>query len=420
MVLAACCPYPFATATLSALYCYTRPPPSKRLEQATRNFSTKELQRNKPGGLYSTIGRSKVGLIETDIDDLTATATSRTDVLAATKRAVVAKSLANHSDGILAGLLGQKPTAILPTANPACFRDPLGSRTGTPGPPKLQRSNDHTTERRSKQGGSRVRGLAAAPPPAETNAAAPRAFHEEGVERNERLRVLGADENRHRENLADNLRRLRALVGESEFKGEIRRAGSPSLFSVRELRAIGAAERQRKWPTTCGAREDGPAGDNGVQEAGINWAGAQQPTGPGEKAQQGGTAAELAVGGNVLLRNLARVLFSSMQSRIQSEFLVLGFRQWKVRNCFGVVFQHAVRHSILLERQGCGMDKFTWIVDFGCSMKRLLIGWEFRAELLRAGMLSATGATRDSSKLIMPHRRQWDNVPSRGTWMPPC
>lgn len=146
---------------------------------------------------------------------------------------------------------------------------------------------------------------------------------EKGLERSERLRVLGADQNQHRANLADNVRRLRALLGESESKDEVRRAESPSLFSVRELRAIGAAERQRKQMNTGGARQDGPAGDRGTQE----------PKGSG--APQGGVEAELAVGGNVLLRDLAMALFSSIQSRIQNEFLVLSFGQWKVITCFG-------------------------------------------------------------------------------------
>lgn len=319
------------------LLCYTHPPPKKRVEHAARNFSTTELQWNKPGGLYSTIGRSKAGLIETDIDDLTATATSRKEVLAATKRAVVAKSLANHSDGILARLLGQKTTTTLPTVSPACFRDPLGTRTETPGSPKRPRPNHHTTGQRSKRGRSSGGGLvaaeaaAAAAAPTAPTAAAPTVIPEEGLELSERLRILGADENQHRENLADNLRRLRTLLGESETKGEVRRAGSPSLFSVRELRAIGAAARQRQRPNTCGAREGAPAGDQDIHGADIDQVGVQQPKGSEANAQQGGAAAELAVDGNVLLRNLAKALFSSLQSRIQNEFLILGFRKWKVK-----------------------------------------------------------------------------------------
>lgn len=327
--------FPLTTAALSAPLCYTRSPPLKQLERATRNFSTTELQRNRPGGLYSAIARKKIGLIMTDIDDLTATATSRTDVLAATKRVGVAKSLANHSDGVLAGLLGQKPTPTLPTVNPACFRDPLGSRSGTPGSPKRIRSNDHTTRGgRNKRGGASVGCQIAPPAPTAAAEAAPAPAtampDEEGLEQSERLRVHDADENQHCENLADNLRRLRALLGESgESNG--RRAGSPSLFSVRELRALGAAEKQRKRPNTCGASEDGPAGVKGTQEAGKDPAGVQQPTGSEAQAQQGGAAAELAADGNVLLRNLAKALFSSMQSRIQTEFLVLSFQKWKVR-----------------------------------------------------------------------------------------
>eukprot|EP00752_Nemacystus_decipiens_P002143 g2042.t1 len=309
----------------------------QRIEQATRIFSTRELERSKPGGLYSTISRRKVGLVETDIDDLTATPTSRADVLAATERTGVAKSLAGHSDGVLAGLLKQKTTPTLPTVNPACFRAPLGSRSGAPGSPKRPRSNDLTARRRNKRGGSSVRGLvapaaaAAAAAAAGAAGAAPTGLPEEGLEPSKRLRVLDADESQHRELLADNVRRLRALLGESGSKDEPegRRAGSPSLFSVHELRVIGAAERQRKRPNTSGAREDGPPCDKGTQEArSIVQEGVGQPTGS-EVAQKRGAAAELAVGGNTLLRKLAKDLFSSIQFRIQNEFLVLFFQKWK-------------------------------------------------------------------------------------------
>lgn len=308
----------------------------QRVENATRNFSTKQLQRSKPGGLYSTIGRSKVGLIETDIDDLTATVTSRTEVLAATKRATVVQSLASHGDGVLAGLLGQK-TTTLPTVNPACFHDPLGSREGTPGSPKRSRPNHHAAEQRGKTGSSSGRGLVATvSATAAAGAGAGAAAPEEGLELSKRVRILGADEDQHRENLADNLRRLRALLGASESQSELRRAGTPSLFSVRELRAIGAAKRQRKRPNTGGVTEDEPAGQKGTKTQGGSGdpAGVQLPTGSEAKAaEQGGAAAELAGGGNALLRNLAKALFSSMQCRIQDEFLRLAFEKWKVRNC---------------------------------------------------------------------------------------
>lgn len=331
---------------------YLRSTFSKRLEHATRNFSTKELRRHKPGGLYSTIGRSTVGLIETDIDDLTATATSRTEVLASTRREAVAKSLAGHNHGVLVGLLGHKPTATLPTVNPDCFHDPLGSRTDTPGSPKRPRSTNHTTGRRNKRGTSSGGGAVApaAPPVAEANPAPPPAIPDEGLERSERQRVIGADEDQHREDLADNLRRLRALLDESETAGDARQAGGPSLFSVREMRAIGAAKRQRQLQNTCGAREGGVAGDQDTREADIDKARSQQPTASEATAQQGGAAAELAVGGNALLRNLAKALFSSMQSRIQNEFLLLGFRQWKVmRCCFGVALRATCKVACLPE-----------------------------------------------------------------------
>lgn len=271
-----------------------------------------------------------MGLIETDIDDLTATRTSRTEVLAAAKRAVVAKSLAKHSDGVLAGLLGPEKTTILPTVSPACLHKPVGSRPETAGQVSRARAPTRGSPERSplnlsamghnKRGSSNGRGpIATAGQP------------EEGLETSQRLRIFGADETQHRENLGQNLRRLRALLGESTSKGEARRAGSPSVFSVHELRAIGAAKRQRQRPNTGVGSADALSSDRGPHEAGVDRGGVQHQAGAEAIAQQEGTAAELAVDGNVLLRNLAKGLFSSIQCRIQKEFLLLGLRKWKVK-----------------------------------------------------------------------------------------
>ncbi len=303
--------------------CITPTPlPSKRVEDATRNFSAQELARKKRGGLYSTIGRSKVGLIESDIDDLTATTTGRSEVLTATKRAAVAKSLGRNN--VLAELLGgdkgKGKGTILPTVSPACFRGPPGSRPDTPVSPKRPPSRNDASEQ-SKGGvlsSNRRRSIATIA----------KAQPEEGLEASGRLRVFGTDENQHRENIGGNLRRLRALLGECDFKGEIRRAGTPSLFSVRELRAIRAAGIRRKRLNTPTGRANAFVCAGETQEAGPDQGGVKETA----SEQEEGTVAQLAVGGDVLLRNLAKALFSSMQRRIQKDFLLLGFQKWKVRD----------------------------------------------------------------------------------------
>ncbi|CAM9470017.1 unnamed protein product, partial [Ectocarpus fasciculatus] len=285
----------------------------QRVEQAARNFSAQKLDRKKPGGLYSTIGRSQVGLIETDIDNLTATITSRTEVLAAAKRTAVAKSLTEHSNGVLAGLLRWDKTTTFPTINPSCFHDPLGSSSPIPGSPKQSPFGRSTT----KIGRSNGRGPSA-PAAAATTAGAPAEENEEGLEMSERTKVIGVEESQHREDLADNLRRLRALLGEPEDKVEARRVGSPSVLSVRELRAIAAAKRQRLQHSTKAESADGLAAGRGTQQGSTD-----------EGIQQERAADELGARGNVLLRDLAKTLFSSMQFRAQKEFLLLAFRKWK-------------------------------------------------------------------------------------------
>lgn len=302
------------------------------MEQATRNLSA-QLERKTRGGLYSTIGRTKVGLIETDIDELTATRTSRADVLAAAKHAVVAKSLAKHSDGVLAGLLGPGKMTTLPTVSPACYHEPSRSRPETaarvdrgrptsPGSPERLHSplSPNAMGHSTRRGDWNERG---------PNAIAVRP--EDGLEMSKRVSIFGADEAQHRENLRENLHRLRTLLGESKSKGEARRAESPSLFSVYELRAIGATKRQRPQPTAAVGSADVLSGDNGPHEADVDCGGLQQQAAAEAITQQEGIAAELAVEGNVLLRNLAQALFSSIQCRIQKEFLLLGLRKWKVK-----------------------------------------------------------------------------------------
>lgn len=154
---------------------------------------------------------------------------------------------------------------------------------------------------------------------------------EEGLEISKRLRIFGADETQHRENIGENLRRLRGLLGQSKSKSVAWRTENPPLLSVKELRAIGAAKRQRQQPTTAVESADALSGDMGPHQADVDQGGLQQQAGPKAIAQREGMAAELAVDGNVLLRNLAQALFSSIQRRIRKEFVLLGLRKWKVK-----------------------------------------------------------------------------------------
>ncbi|CAN0467888.1 unnamed protein product, partial [Ectocarpus sp. 8 AP-2014] len=158
-------------------------------EQAARNFSAQKLDRKKPGGLYSTIGRRKVGLVETDIDDLTATITSRTEVLAAAKRTAVAKSLTEHSNGVLARLLIPDKTTTLPTISPSCFHDPLGPSSPITGSPKRSPFSRSTTKIRRSNGRGPSEPAAAA-----TTAGASAEESEKGLEMSERMKVIGVDE----------------------------------------------------------------------------------------------------------------------------------------------------------------------------------------------------------------------------------
>ncbi|CAM9440116.1 unnamed protein product [Ectocarpus sp. 6 AP-2014] len=285
----------------------------QRVEQAARNFSAQKLDRKKPGGLYSTIGRRQVGLVETDIDDLTATITSRTEVLAAAKSTAVAKSLTEHNNGVLAGLLRPDKTTTLPTISPSCFHDPLDSSSPITGSPKRSPFTRSTTKIRRSNGRGPSEPAATA-----TTAGASAEESEEGLEMSERMKVIGVDESQHREDLADNLRRLRTILGEPEDKVEARRSGSPSILSVRELRAIGAAQRQRLQHSTNMEGADALAVGRGTQQGSTD-----------EGVQQERAADELGAKGNVLLRDLAKTLFSSMQFRAQKEFLLLAFRKWK-------------------------------------------------------------------------------------------
>lgn len=280
-----------------------------------------------------------MGLIESDIDDLTATTTGRTEVLTATKRAAAAKSLGRNN--VLAALLGPDRGTTLPTVSPACFRGPSGSRPDTPGSPECPPSRNYSAGQSRKgvlsSNGRRPIAITAA------------AQLEEGLEASGRLQVFGADENQHRENIGENLRRLRALLGECDFKGssssssEVRQAGSPSLFSVRELRAIRAAGIRRKRLNSPAGKANAFDGAGETQEVGVDQAGVATA-----REQEEGAVAQLAVGGDVLLRNLAKALFSSMQRRIQKDFLLLGFQKWKVRYklmCMKVILQGALQQS---------------------------------------------------------------------------
>ncbi|CAN0468255.1 unnamed protein product, partial [Ectocarpus sp. 8 AP-2014] len=127
--------------------------------------------------------------------------------------------------------------------------------------------------------------------PAAATAGASAEESEEGLEMSERMKIIGVDESQHREDLADNLRRLRALLGEPEDNVEARRSGSPSVLSVRELRAIGAAQRQRLQHSTKVEGADALAVGRATQQGSTD-----------ERVQQERAADELGAKGNVLLR----------------------------------------------------------------------------------------------------------------------
>ncbi|CAN0081825.1 unnamed protein product [Scytosiphon promiscuus] len=307
----------------------------ERVEHAARTFSAQELKRQKRGGLYSMIGRRSVGLIESDIDDLTATTTGRAEVLAAAKRKDVARSLANRSDGALAKLLSPQGEAPLPTIRSAYFHEALGADSGTAGQdgivspsalgsPKRLGFHHPPILQHNRRGKSNEQGASAADETAATRS-------EQGLETSERVRILGVKETQHRKNLRDNLRRLRVLLGEAKDGTECLKIGSPSLFSVNELRMIEVFRTRQRRPDGFGlGGVHALVGDNGKDQKSVEERdGDQRRPVATVFGHQKGPAAELAVGGNNLLRNLAKALFVSIQSRIEKELLFLGFRKWE-------------------------------------------------------------------------------------------
>lgn len=263
-----------------------------------------------------------------------AVSTSRTVETAAAKRAVVATSLKDRSNGVQAKLLRPSKATTLPTVSPACFHDAPGSRPAAPGASKLLTSGHRVTGKPRKGCIASEQG----PIVAAVAAAAAAVRLEQGLETSERLKVFGADEIQHKETLGGNLRRLRALLGEAESNAEARSAGSPPLFSVRELRAIGAIKRRRQHADTLVGRSGASASNNVTQTGGTDREGVQREAGLETIVFEGGPTAELAVGGNVLLRNLAKSLFSSMQCRMHREYLLASFQKWKVSDHYGVAY----------------------------------------------------------------------------------
>lgn len=253
-----------------------------------------------------------MGFIETDIDDLTATTTGRTGnkVVVSAKLGAIADTPSKRRDGVLAQLLGPKENTPLPTVHPAPFydmsmsrprtRDGPSSRVSTPGSPSRPPFPRKPILGQTKQDDAGFDDCV-------INAVT--GEEEEGLEGSERVAVLGVNGLQHRKNVDGNVRRLRALLGE-RFQGDFGRPKSPSPFSVDELRALGAAKR-RRW-----AEE---RGGEGAGEADVEWV---------ERQEKAGVTAELSK--NVMLRNLATALMSSVQCRLQREFLLLGFRKWKV------------------------------------------------------------------------------------------
>lgn len=251
-----------------------------------------------------------MGLTDTDIDGLMATVTDQTEVLAVAKRTAVAESIANHSDGVLSRLLEPKKTPPLPTVNPRCF---LGPAVGSSPSTETKRPTHPFPKRRSKWDGHEARHRVGG---GELGSAS-EVTSEESLRESERIRISGAEEREHRENLSSSLRRLRVLLGGGP-------PGSQSPFSISELRMLGAAKRRRP-ESGGGVGRKRVHGDEHVYEV-------------EEKATQG-IAEELSLEGNPMLRQLAITLMSSVQCKIENRFLLLGFRRWQVPQQFlGLLF----------------------------------------------------------------------------------
>lgn len=244
----------------------------QRVEAAAHCFPKQALEVNSSGGLYSSIGRTYVGLTEADISDLTATKSSRNDVFAARQRAALAKSTALHGDGVVSSLLAPKQPKPLPTTNPPYFRAlggvgfpaDLGTTTATgwgghprtwapSGSPKRSPARCRSLNGGEDRGVERERmtrpplgiddGLAFVGQGVDGGTGVDMV----GLESSRRERIVGADGKEHAESVSENVRRLRELLVGEEACGEARtrRPGSPSLLSVHELRALGSAKRLR-------------------------------------------------------------------------------------------------------------------------------------------------------------------------------
>lgn len=335
----------------------------QRVEYAARTFSTQALKLEKHGGLYSVLGRKVVGLIETDIDDLTATATGHADTVAASKGTALAKYLAKHGGGVLAGVLKPKKADPLLTVSPICFHRAMVSRsetgksvlrTGAPyssaRPPSVRSHSkgDCHAARHGKRHGLRGAGQNEVTP-------------EEALEASERVIILGADKNKHKKYVGTNLRRLRALLGES-FQGKAGRSGSPSLFSVKELRVLGAAKRRR---ANVGRDASANKGQNEELE------GDEQPA----KQEGAQVVMEFSTGGNHMLRNLAIALLLSVQRRIPKDFLFLGFAKWRVS---AAKIRRLQSPPARINQNAYTIENYTYTSLFCCPEQRRYDGWGSR------------------------------------------
>lgn len=267
-----------------------------------------------------------MGLIANDIDDLTATITGQADILAVATRAAVTESLTAHGPVALAKLLGPRKPEPLPTVNPPCFRGhDCNTRASSPdrsarrlfAEQSRNNANRHSIEH--GQGRSEARSLS-----------------KDGAGKNRkpnlRVNVLEIDAREHEQNVGNNLRRLRALLGQPSQKGS-EKPVSPSPFSIKELRMLDGAKKRR--PATGVADQTARTLNNATIVEELERT---------EDEGLQGAAAELSLGGNTLLRSLATAILSSVQARIQRDFLILGLRKWKVRQrqqCFTAQHQNA-------------------------------------------------------------------------------
>lgn len=241
----------------------------QKFEKAVKTLPKQALAVGTRGGLYSTLGRADVGLTEADIDDLTAMVTSRAEVLASMKRAAFAQSIVRNDGGTLSSLLATKKEEPLPTINPPFFHGSsnatlvrktpalaynarkIKTRALSPGRVSSRTSPMQLpcSGREEQQGLRTVKCSDGLTPGTWGGAQSDGVdvLDEVGLEESGRVKVSGANEEEHRKQMNNSLRRMRRLLDDSLEGAEsgTKRPRSASPLSVSELRSLASARRSR-------------------------------------------------------------------------------------------------------------------------------------------------------------------------------